>query len=73
MEVELNPFIKCIKYTAFSAANYENRNIISGVFCSVSQENLEMAATDGNRLTRIIEKITNQSFILIRITRYYNI
>jgi len=60
VEVELNPFIKCIKYTAFSAANYENRNIISGVFCSVSQENLEMAATDGNRLTRIIEKITNE-------------
>lgn len=60
VEVELNPFIKCIKYTAFSAANYENRNIISGVYCSISNENLEMAATDGNRLTRIIEKITNE-------------
>ena len=60
VEIELNPFIKSIKYTAFSAANYENRNIISGVFCSISKENIEMAATDGNRLTRIVEKITNE-------------
>ena len=60
VEIDLNPFIKSIKYTAFSAANYENRNIISGVFCSISKENIEMAATDGNRLTRIVEKITNE-------------
>lgn len=61
VEIDLNPFLKSINYTAFSAANYENRNIISGVFCSISKENLEMAATDGNRLTRIIEKITNET------------
>ena len=60
VEIDINPFIKSIKYTAFSAANYENRNIISGVFCSISKENIEMAATDGNRLTRIVEKITNE-------------
>ena len=60
VEIDINPFIKSIKYTAFSAANYENRNIISGVFCAISKENIEMAATDGNRLTRIVEKITNE-------------
>ena len=60
VNIDLTPFIKSIKYTAFSAANYENRNIISGVYCSISKENIEMAATDGNRLTRIIEKITNE-------------
>lgn len=60
-EIELNPLLKSIKHTAFSAANYENRNIISGVFCQISKDNLEMAATDGNRLTRIIEKIQNGS------------
>ena len=60
VEIDLNPFIKSVKYTAFSAANYENRNIISGVFCSISKESLEMAATDGNRLTRNVEKITNE-------------
>ena len=60
VEIDLTPFMKSIKYTAFSAANYENRNIISGVYCSISEQVLEMAATDGNRLTRIIEKITNE-------------
>ena len=60
VEIDLNTFIKSIKYTAFSADNYENRNIISGVFCSISKDNIEMAATDGNRLTRIVEKITNE-------------
>ena len=61
VEIDLNPFIKSIKYTAFSAANYESRNIISGVLCSISGQELEMAATDGNRLTRNIEKITNET------------
>lgn len=60
VEIELNPLMKSIKYSAYSAANYENRNIISGVFCAISKENIEMAATDGNRLTRIVEKITNE-------------
>ena len=60
VDIDLNPFIKCIKYTAFSAASYETRNIISGVLCTISNDELEMAATDGNRLTRIVEKITGE-------------
>lgn len=58
-EIEVTPFVKGIKHTVYAAANYENRNIISGVFCSISENTLEMAATDGNRLTRIIEIIKN--------------
>lgn len=58
-EIDMAPFIKSIKYTAFSAANFEGRNIISGVLVKIAGENLEMAATDGNRLTRNIEKIAN--------------
>ncbi len=61
VEIDLNPFLKCIKYTAYSAANYESRNIISGVLCTISKDELEMAATDGNRLTRIVEKISNSN------------
>lgn len=60
IEVDMNPFIKSIKHTVYSTASYENRNIISGVFCLISKEKLEMAATDGNRLTRIIEEIKNK-------------
>ena len=60
IEVELEPFLKSIKNTVYAAANYENRNVISGVFCLIKDTKLEMAATDGNRLTRIIETIKNK-------------
>lgn len=61
VEIDMNPFLKCLKYTAFSAASYESRNNkLSGVLCSISNDELEMAATDGNRLTRIVEKITGE-------------
>ncbi len=60
IEIELEPFIKSIKNTVYAAANYENRNVISGVFCQIKGNNIEMAATDGNRLTRIVEKINNK-------------
>ncbi len=59
IEIELEPLLKSIKNTVYAAANYENRNVISGVFCLIKDTKLEMAATDGNRLTRIIETIKN--------------
>lgn len=61
IEIDMNPFVKSIKHTVYSTANYENRNIISGVFCHITKDNIEMAATDGNRLTRIIEQIKNKN------------
>ncbi len=60
IEIELEPLLKCIKNTVYAAANYENRNVISGVLCLIKNNSLEMAATDGNRLTRIIESIKNK-------------
>ena len=60
IEIELEPLLKSIKNTVYAAANYENRNVISGVFCLIKENKLEMAATDGNRLTRIIELIKNK-------------
>lgn len=60
IEIELEPLLKSIKNTVYAAANYENRNVISGVFCLIKNNALEMAATDGNRLTRIIEPIKNK-------------
>lgn len=60
IEIELEPLLKSIKNTVYAAANYENRNVISGVFCLIKGNSLEMAATDGNRLTRIIESIKNK-------------
>lgn len=60
IEIDMSPFVKSIKHTVYAAANYENRNIISGVFCHISDDKIEMAATDGNRLTRIIEQVKNK-------------
>ena len=60
IEIEIEPFLKSIKNTVYAAANYENRNVISGVFCLIKDNKLEMAATDCNRLTRIIEAIKNK-------------
>ncbi len=60
IEIEMEPLLKSIKNTVYAAANYENRNVISGVFCLIKNNMLEMAATDGNRLTRNIEPITNK-------------
>ena len=54
-------FSKSIKDTVYAAAPYENRNVISGVFCKISEDVLEMAATDGNRLARISQKIKNDN------------
>ena len=60
IEIELEPLLKSIKNTVYAAANYENRNVISGVYCLIKGNKLEMAATDGNRLTRIVEVIKNK-------------
>ena len=59
--VETTPFLKAVKGTAYAAANYENRNIISGVFTLLENDKLEMAATDGNRLARVREVVKNNS------------
>ncbi len=58
--IESKPFLNAIRKTAFAAANFESKNVISGVFCSVSKNILEMAATDGNRLTQSKEEINNK-------------
>jgi len=60
IEIELKPFVKGIKQAGFAAAGYESNNLLSGVVCDLSENTLEMASTDGNRLARIREKITNK-------------
>lgn len=56
IEIELKPFIKAIKQAGFAAAGYEANNLLSGVVCDISENIIEMASTDGNRLARIREK-----------------
>lgn len=59
-EIETEPFIKGIDHTVFACASPESRNVISGVIIKVRKDNIEMAATDGNRLTRIIQQISEK-------------
>lgn len=60
IEIELKPFEKAIKQAGFAAAGYETNNLLSGVVCDISENILEMASTDGNRLARVREKIKNK-------------
>lgn len=60
IEIDLKPFTKAIKQAGFAAAGYESNNLLSGVVCDISENILEMASTDGNRLARIREKIENK-------------
>lgn len=60
IEIEIKPFTKAIKQAGFAAAGYESNNLLSGVVCDISDSILEMASTDGNRLARVREKISNK-------------
>ncbi len=61
VEIEMKPFTKAIRQAGFSAAGYETNNLLSGVVCDISENTLEMASTDGNRLSRVREKIENSN------------
>lgn len=61
IEVELEPFLKAIKQVAFASSGYDTNNILSGVFFNINNNVLEMAATDGNRLTRVIKNIETEN------------
>lgn len=60
IEIEVKPFVKAIKQAVFAAAGYETNNLLSGVFCDILEDTLEIASTDGNRLARVREKIKNK-------------
>ena len=59
IKLEVEPFAKAIKKCVYSAASYESRNVISGVFCSIKKEEIEMAATDGNRLSKYTDTLSS--------------
>lgn len=58
--IEINPLLKAVKQTIFATATYDTNNVLSGVLFKINGNNLEMAATDGNRLARVKEKIENK-------------
>lgn len=58
MDVDAKAFIKAINQTAFAAASYDANNVLGGVYFQLNASGLEMAATDGSRLARRIENVS---------------
>lgn len=63
IKLEVEPFVKAIKKCVYSAASYESRNVLSGVFCLIKNASLEMAATDGNRLSKYSDNLSSKEGI----------
>lgn len=59
IEVEIETLLKAVKQSAFAVANYDGNNILSGIYFQLFENNLEMAATDGNRMSRVIKTVNN--------------
>ncbi len=52
-----NEFIKAVKQVIFAVSVQETQAVLTGVCLSVDNNILELAATDGNRLTRIQKEL----------------
>lgn len=59
-EIAIRPFGKAVRQAGFAAASYETSNLLSGIVCDISENILEIASTDGNRLARVRETIDNK-------------
>jgi DNA polymerase-3 subunit beta len=57
LEVDGKALVRAINQTAFAAASYDANNVLGGVYFQLSEQGLEMAATDGSRLARRIEPV----------------
>ena len=60
ISLEIKPFINAIKQTVYAASTAENNSIYNGVYINVNENKLEMAATDGARLSMVVEDIKNE-------------
>lgn len=59
IEIKISELLKAVKETSYSSATYDTSNVLSGVYFEVGKNYLEMAATDGNRLSRTTKKLEN--------------
>ncbi len=59
--INKNEFSKAIKQVIFAVSSQETQAVLTGVSFNVTGNVLELAATDGNRLTRIQKEIQNSS------------
>lgn len=57
IDVDINILNNAIKQVCFAAAGNESNTLLSGIVFNISDNVLEMASTDGNRLARVREKV----------------
>lgn len=57
--LDKNEFSKALKQVLFAVSTQETQAVLTGVAFNITANVLEMAATDGNRLTRIQKEIQN--------------
>jgi DNA polymerase-3 subunit beta len=60
-DVDLKSFVRAINQTSFAAASHESNNVLGGVYFQLTSTHLEMAATDGSRLARRLEPLSEPS------------
>ena len=63
INLEIEPFSKAVNEAGFAAAGSETSNILSAIVCDISDNMIEIASTDGNRLARSREKIDRKESI----------
>ena len=54
-----NEFSKAIKQVIFAVSQQETQAVLTGVCFNIENNVLELAATDGNRLTRVRKEISS--------------
>lgn len=68
LEVDGKAFIRSINQTAFAAASYDANNVLGGVFFQLNERGLEMAATDGSRLARRVEAVSEGAGVQLNVS-----
>ena len=58
--LDIKPFVSAIKQTVYAASMADNNSIYNGIYTKVEENVLEMAATDGARLSTAIETVDNK-------------
>jgi DNA polymerase-3 subunit beta len=59
-EIDVKTFNKAIKQTVYCCTQIETTSVLGGVNITIEDNTLEIAATDGNRLTRVRKPINSK-------------
>ena len=61
IDIDIKTFSEGIRQVGYAAAGSEYNKVLSGIVFNISDNKLEMAATDGNRLARVRQELQKPS------------